>query len=43
MAVGPSLVPVIVTTTVAVDVAPLGSVMVYEMVVVVVSPCARWS
>ncbi|MNQ74582.1 hypothetical protein D3C85_893420 [compost metagenome] len=27
-AVGPSLVPVIVTTTVAVEVAPLGSVMV---------------
>ena len=39
---GPSLVPVIVTTTVAVEVAPLGSVMVYEMVLVAVSPTARW-
>ncbi|CAB3930917.1 hypothetical protein LMG6000_01889 [Achromobacter insolitus] len=39
---GPSLVPVMVTTTVAVEVAPLGSVMVYEMVLVAVSPTARW-
>ncbi len=38
---GPSLVPVTVTTTVAVEVAPLGSVMVYEIVLVAVSPSAR--
>ncbi|CAB3911338.1 hypothetical protein LMG26858_04751 [Achromobacter anxifer] len=40
---GPSLVPVTVTTTVAVEVAPLGSVMVYEMVLVAVSPTPRWT